>query len=132
MSGSLLGSLSMFLYSMDMLSEGIQAACGNELKAMLRVLSYNRFVGFLTGIAVCAITNSLSCVAVLLVSFVSADLIPLERCLGILLLAVKLSGELLAPPVHVLGVHVPSLRLHSRGPRVHRRLCMLLHPANGA
>ena len=49
-----------------MLSEGIQAACGNELKAMLRVLSYNRFVGFLTGIAVCAITNSLSCVAVLL------------------------------------------------------------------
>ena len=84
-SGSLLGGLSMFLYSMDMLSEGIQAACGNELKAMLRVLSYNRFVGFLTGIAVCAITNSLSCVAVLLVSFVSADLIPLERCLGILL-----------------------------------------------
>jgi hypothetical protein len=84
-SGNLLGGLSIFLYSMDMMSEGIQAACGNELKAMMRALSYNRYVGFLTGLAACAITNSLSCVSVLLISFVSADLISLERCLGILL-----------------------------------------------
>jgi len=84
-SGSLLGGLSLFLYSMDTLSTGIQDACGDELKVMLKMLSFNRYVGFLTGIAVCAITNSLSCVAVLLVSFVSADLIPLDRCFGILL-----------------------------------------------
>ena len=84
-SGNLLGGLTLFLYSMEKLSKGIQAACGDELKSLLRTLSFNRYVGFLTGIGVCAVTNSLSCVAVLLVSFVSSELIPLERCLGILL-----------------------------------------------
>ena len=84
-SGNLLGGLTLFLYSMQKLSDGIQAACGDELKSMLKVLSFNRYIGFLTGIAVCGVTNSLSCVAVLLVSFVSAELIPLQRCFGILL-----------------------------------------------
>lgn len=84
-SGNLLGGLTLFLYSMQKLSDGIQAACGDELKSMLKVLSFNRYIGFLTGIGVCAVTNSLSCVAVLLVSFVSAELIPLDRCFGILL-----------------------------------------------
>ena len=62
------------MYSMEKLSKGIQAACGDELKSLLRTLSFNRYVGFLTGIGVCAVTNSLSCVAVLLVSFVSSEL----------------------------------------------------------
>ena len=70
---------------MEKLSTCIQAACGDELKNVLKALSYNRYVGFLTGIGICGITNSLSCVAVLLVSFVSADLIALDRCFGILL-----------------------------------------------
>ena len=64
-SGNLLGGLTLFLYSMEKLSKGIQAACGDELKSLLRTLSFNRYVGFLTGIGVCAVTNSLSCVAVL-------------------------------------------------------------------
>ena len=84
-SGNLLGGLTLFLFSMDKLSEGIQAACGDELKSVLKNLTFNRYVGFLTGMGACAITNSLSCVAVLLVSFVSAGLIPLERCFGVLL-----------------------------------------------
>lgn len=84
-SGNLLGGLTLFLFSMDKLSEGIQAACGDELKSVLKNLTFNRYVGFLTGVGACAITNSLSCVAVLLVSFVSAGLIPLERCFGVLL-----------------------------------------------
>ena len=68
-SGNLLGGLTLFLFSMEKLSTCIQAACGDELKNVLKALSYNRYVGFLTGIGICGITNSLSCVAVLLVSW---------------------------------------------------------------
>lgn len=58
-SGNLLGGLTLFLFSMDKLSEGIQAACGDELKSVLKNLTFNRYVGFLTGMGACAITNSL-------------------------------------------------------------------------
>ena len=58
-SGNLLGGLTLFLFSMDKLSEGIQAACGDELKSVLKNLTFNRYVGFLTGVGACAITNSL-------------------------------------------------------------------------
>jgi len=83
--GSLLGGLSLFLYSMKKLGDGIRGACGPQLKDVLRVLSDNRFTGFLTGCFVCALTNSLSLIAVLLVGFVGADLVKMENCLSILL-----------------------------------------------
>lgn len=83
--GSLLGGLSLFLYSMKKLGDGIRGACGPQLKDMLRLLSDNRFMGFLTGMFVCALTNSLSLIAVLLVGFVGADLVKMENCLSILL-----------------------------------------------
>ncbi|EKX47528.1 hypothetical protein GUITHDRAFT_137312 [Guillardia theta CCMP2712] len=70
---------------MAKLSDGIRGACGSKLKDFLHALSINRFAGFLTGVFACMLTNSLSCIAVILVSFVSADLIEMERCFGILL-----------------------------------------------
>ena len=45
----------------------------------------HRFVGFMTGLVACGITNSLSLISVLLVEFVSSDLIPFNNCMGILL-----------------------------------------------
>ena len=46
-SGNLLGGLTLFLYSMSKLSTCIQAACGEELKNLLTMLSFNRYVCFL-------------------------------------------------------------------------------------
>jgi len=82
---SLLGGLSLFLYSIKKLGDGIRGAFGGELKTVLHNLSYNKTVSFLSGLVVCAVTQSLSLVAVLLVNFVSGELLQMESCIPILL-----------------------------------------------
>ena len=55
------------------------------MQTILHSLSFNKAVGFVSGLIVCAITNSLSLVAVLLVNFVSGELLQMESCIPILL-----------------------------------------------
>jgi len=82
---NLFGGLALFLYGMERLGYGLKAAFGQQLRKILLALSFNRVVGFATGLVACGITNSLSLISVLLVEFVSSDLIPLDNCMGILL-----------------------------------------------
>ena len=42
---SLLGGLALFLYGMQMMSGGLEAAAGNKMKQILEKLTANRFFG---------------------------------------------------------------------------------------
>ena len=42
---SLLGGLALFLYGMQMMSNGLEAAAGNKMKQILEKLTANRFLG---------------------------------------------------------------------------------------
>ena len=42
---SLLGGLALFLYGMQMMSNGLEAAAGNRMKKILEKLTSNRFFG---------------------------------------------------------------------------------------
>ena len=46
----LLGGLALFLYGMQMMSTGLEAAAGNKMKVILAKLTANRFVGVLVGV----------------------------------------------------------------------------------
>lgn len=46
---NLLGGLALFLYGMQMMSGGLEAAAGNRMKQILEKLTANRFLGVLVG-----------------------------------------------------------------------------------
>ena len=71
---SLLGAVGLFLYGMKVMSEGLQKAAGNRLRSILAVMTKNRFMGVITGIAITALIQSSSASTVMVVSFVNAGL----------------------------------------------------------
>ncbi len=82
---SILGGLSIFLFGMKIMSEGLQNVAGYRLRSVLRGLTNNRFSGILTGFLITTAVQSSSASTVMLVSFVNAGLINLTQSLGVVL-----------------------------------------------
>lgn len=70
----LLGCLALFLYGMQMMSDGLEAAAGERLKLILEKLTSNRFMGVLVGAIITAIIQSSSATTVMVVGFVNAKM----------------------------------------------------------
>ena len=81
----LFGGLAMFLFGMDQMSEGLQAAAGETLKDVLSRLTKNRFMGALTGAFITAVLNSSSVTTVLVVGFISAGFMTLTQSVGVIM-----------------------------------------------
>lgn len=71
---SLLGGLALFLYGMQMMSSGLEAAAGSRMKQILERLTANRFLGVLVGAAITAVIQSSSATTVMVVGFVNAGM----------------------------------------------------------
>jgi phosphate:Na+ symporter len=81
----LFGGLAMFLFGLEQLSDGLQAASGDALKDVLAKLTKNRFLGAITGAFVTAVLNSSSVTTVLVVSFISAGIMSLAQSVGVIM-----------------------------------------------
>ena len=68
----LLGGLALFLYGMQMMSAGLEAAAGNRMKRILEKLTANRFLGVLVGAGITAAIQSSSATTVMVVGFVNS------------------------------------------------------------
>ncbi|MBR2020550.1 MAG: Na/Pi cotransporter family protein [Clostridia bacterium] len=82
---SLLGGLSLFLYGMHLMGEGLEKRAGNRLKGILARLTSNRFRALLLGGAVTALIQSSSAVTVMAVGFVNSGLMTLSQVIGIIM-----------------------------------------------
>lgn len=80
----LLGGLALFLYGMDKLSVALRAVAGDRLRALLPKLTGNRWAGVATGAGVTAIIQSSSVTTVLVVGFVSAEVMTLTQAIGVI------------------------------------------------
>lgn len=78
------GALSLLLFGMDMLSNGIQKGAGGSLQKLLGKITGNRWSALLTGVAVTAIIQSSGATTVMVVSFVNAEIISLTQAIGII------------------------------------------------
>ena len=76
---SLLGGLALFLYGMQMMSSGLEAAAGSRMKQILERLTANRFLGVLVGAAITAVIQSSSATTVMVVGFVNSGLMTLTH-----------------------------------------------------
>jgi phosphate:Na+ symporter len=80
-----LGGLGLFLFGMNIMSEGLQKIAGDRMRKILSALTSNRIIGTLVGLAVTAIIQSSSATTVMVVGFVNAGLMSLVQAIGVVL-----------------------------------------------
>lgn len=108
----LLGGLALFLYGMQMMSTGLEAAAGNKMKVILEKLTSNRFVGVLVGALTTAIIQSSSATTVMVVGFVNSGMMTLNQAIWIIMganIGTTITGQLIALDVGEIAPFVAFL-----------------------
>lgn len=82
---TLFGALSLFLFGMKVMSEGIQKLAGDKMRSILSAMTSNRFFGVLTGFFITTLVQSSSASTVMVVSFVNAGLLNLMQSVGVIM-----------------------------------------------
>lgn len=103
---SLLGGLALFLYGMQMMSGGLEAAAGNRMKQILEKLTANRFLGILVGAGITAVIQSSSATTVMVVGFVNSGMMTLSQAVWIIMganIGTTITGQLIALDIGVLA-----------------------------
>jgi len=80
-----IGGLALFLYGMELLSDGLTQASGSRIRRILNTFTKNRFAAFLTGTVSTTVVQSSSAVSVMTISLVEANLLKYKQTFGILL-----------------------------------------------
>ena len=96
---SLLGGLALFLYGMQMMSNGLESAAGNKMKSILERLTSNRIKGVLVGAAITAVIQSSSATTVMVVGFVNSGLMTLNQAVWVIMganIGTTITGQLIA------------------------------------
>ncbi|MDD3395661.1 MAG: Na/Pi cotransporter family protein [Acidaminococcaceae bacterium] len=79
------GGLALFLYGMQLMSEGLQQAAGEKLQKILEALTKVTIMGVALGAGVTAILQSSSATTVMTVGLVNAGLMNLQQAFGIVM-----------------------------------------------
>ncbi len=82
---TLLGGLSLFLFGMNIMGQGLERAAGNQLKTILEKLTSSPIKGFFLGLIVTAVIQSSSATTVMVVGFVSSGVMSLYQAVGIIM-----------------------------------------------
>lgn len=123
---SLLGGLALFLYGMQMMSDGLEDAAGNRMKKILERLTANRFLGVAVGAGITAVIQSSSATTVMVVGFVNSGIMTLKQAVWIIMGAnigttitaqlITLDVGMLAPLLAFLGV---ATLVFLKAPKLH-------------
>ena len=100
------GGLALFLYGMQMMSSGLEAAAGNRMKSILERLTANRFMGVLAGAVITAVIQSSSATTVMVVGFVAAGLMTLNQAVWVIMganIGTTVTGQLIALDIGVIA-----------------------------
>ncbi len=81
----LLGGLSLFMYGIEKMSEGLKKSASRHIRNILGALTSNRIIAFIIGAVVTMLVQSSSATTVMLVSFVQAGLMSFAQSLGVIL-----------------------------------------------
>lgn len=95
----LLGALALFMFGMQLSSNGIQRAAGDRLQGTVNFMTKNRFFAVITGVIVTILLQSSSATTVMVVSFVNAGLLNLFQSIGVIMganIGTTLTGWIIA------------------------------------
>lgn len=136
----LIGGLAMFMYGMELTSDGIQRAAGERLQRTVNFMTRNRVMAVLTGTLVTIIIQSSSATSVMVVSFVNAGLLSLAQAIGVIMganIGTTLTGWIIAAvgvgkfsigavavPIFGLGFFMSLMKKRSDSFRSYGRMLM--------
>jgi phosphate:Na+ symporter len=113
------GGLALFIMGMKIMTDGLTRVAGARMKAVLQAFTKNPLIGVGVGTGVTAVIQSSSATSVMVIGFVNAGLLSLERAIGLIMganigttvtaqmISFKLSS--LALPAIAIGVAVQLL-----------------------
>lgn len=79
------GGLGMFIYGMQIMSQGLENAAGNRMKSLLEALTKNKLMGVALGALITAVIQSSSATTVMVVGFVNAGIMNLTQAMGVIM-----------------------------------------------
>ena len=82
---ALFGGLALFIYGMNLMSDGLQKAAGEKMKNILSLLTKNVLIGVLAGSVTTAVVQSSSATTVMVIGFVTAGLMNLKQAISIII-----------------------------------------------
>lgn len=82
---TLIGSVTLFLFGLSLLSGGLQKVAGDGLRSFLASMTSNPFKRIITGIGVTAVIQSSTATTIMVVSFVNAGLLTLAQAIGVIM-----------------------------------------------
>ena len=82
---TMIGSLCLFLFGMNIMGEALERRAGNSLRTLLSKLTSSRLLGFVTGMGVTAIIQSSSATTVMVVGFVNSGLLTLGQAINVIM-----------------------------------------------
>ncbi|MBQ3575617.1 MAG: Na/Pi cotransporter family protein [Clostridia bacterium] len=103
---ALLGGLGLFLYGMQMMSNGLEAAAGNRMKKILEKLTSNRFLGVIVGAVITMVIQSSSATTVMVVGFVNSGMMTLQQAVWIIMganIGTTVTGQLIALDIGLIA-----------------------------
>ena len=95
----LLGGLGLFLYGMQMMGSGLEAAAGNRMKRILERLTSNPSLGVIVGAGITAVVQSSSALTVMVVGLVNSRMMTLRQAVWVIMganIGTTITGQLIA------------------------------------
>ncbi|MBN7772683.1 Na/Pi cotransporter family protein [Clostridium aminobutyricum] len=80
-----LGGLAIFIYGMNLMSDGLQKTAGEKMKKLLALLTQNPLLGVLMGTLTTAVLQSSSATTIMVIGFVGAGLMNLPQAISVVL-----------------------------------------------
>ncbi len=82
---TLFGGLAIFIYGMNLMSDGLQKAAGDKMRNILAMLTKNPVMGVFAGALVTAVLQSSSATTVMVIGFTSAGLMKLRQAISVIM-----------------------------------------------
>ena len=81
---NVIGGLAIFVFGMNMMSDGLHHAAGEKMRSILKIFSQNRFVAVCSGALVTCVIQSSSASTVMVIGFINAGLLTLTQAVGLI------------------------------------------------
>jgi phosphate:Na+ symporter len=82
---ALLGAISLFIYGMRAMSDGLQKLVGKKIRNILNTITANRFISLATGIVTTLVVQLSSATVVMTISFVNAGILNVRQAIAVIM-----------------------------------------------
>ncbi len=116
----LLGGLALFIFGMQMMSNGLKNAAGDRMQSILETLTSKAILGVAVGAGVTALIQSSSATTVMVVGFVNAGLMTLRQAIAVIMganIGTTITSQLIAFKIthFVLPIIIIGFAMHFMG-----------------